>query len=350
MPIVFVVAYNRLVQAAYKSWKYHALGIFLMLAISFSWFVVLYKEDHAFADYFIFKHTIDRFATNTFGRRQPFWFYLVIVPLTSLPWAFIVLRALSRLRLKAYSVDSVLLIWIFLPLIFFSLSTSKLILYVLPIYGGIALLAAHSWERVKNKLRWDAGFLIFTGIVALALGLMPLFDHSLVYGFLWFCSIGLLMMVSIILYVRIKSESPDRLLIYLSVVFTSSLTVLASIFFHNNPAKVHDQRNVAAFIKDIPDVEKIYVYNERLPSLAFNLDRSIISIADGDSDLDREIQFERNQKWERLLIKPWDLQPADTEQSVFVAKVNHGINEYFKDSFVAAYQNSHVVDGWVIYY
>jgi len=47
---------------------------------------------------------------------------------------------------------------------------------------------------------------------------------------------------------------------------------------------------------------EILVYDRRLPSMSFNLQKTIISLYDGSTGLNREVQFEENESWKRNLI------------------------------------------------
>lgn len=97
-PVVWIVPIILLVYQGYqkRAWpKFNwptLVGLALMLGIGLFWFVGLYIEDSRFLDYFLFKHTIQRFATDTFSRGQPFWFYPVVLIITAFPWFLILLQ------------------------------------------------------------------------------------------------------------------------------------------------------------------------------------------------------------------------------------------------------------------
>ena len=89
-----------------------------------------------------------------YHHRQPFWFYLPVFLLAMMPWTLaLILAVAERVRLvwsegkEAFSSpeDSwplFLLIWMLVPVLFFSASQSKLPGYILPAVPAGALLVA----------------------------------------------------------------------------------------------------------------------------------------------------------------------------------------------------------------
>jgi 4-amino-4-deoxy-L-arabinose transferase-like glycosyltransferase len=96
--------------------------------------------------YFWHEHVLRYIDPATSERRQPVWFFFVILPLGFLPWTVFLPQALARAcaggwaRLKAEPANLLLLLWAAFPLLFFSASSSKLIPYVLPSLPPLALL------------------------------------------------------------------------------------------------------------------------------------------------------------------------------------------------------------------
>jgi 4-amino-4-deoxy-L-arabinose transferase-like glycosyltransferase len=86
--------------------------------------------------------------------------------LGTLPWGFL---AAARTRRPAAPPDRrivFLLLWVFVPLLFFSLSQSKRPQYMLPLVPAVALLAAALWTR--RGVRAAAAALAILGAVLLA--------------------------------------------------------------------------------------------------------------------------------------------------------------------------------------
>lgn len=108
----------------------------------------------AYRDEILFDQTIKRYG-NAWHHRQPFWYLLVEVipalwlPLTLLvPWLFVHWRdALRSFDLRIALLAS----WIVLVVLFFSFSTGKRGVYVLPAVPALALLCAPYLAQVATR-------------------------------------------------------------------------------------------------------------------------------------------------------------------------------------------------------
>jgi 4-amino-4-deoxy-L-arabinose transferase-like glycosyltransferase len=108
----------------------------------------------AYRDEILFEQTVQRYG-NAWHHRQPFWYFLVEVipalwlPLTLLaPWLF----AHWRDALRAFDSRIALLAsWIVLVVLFFSFSTGKRGVYVLPAVPALALLCAPYLALVATR-------------------------------------------------------------------------------------------------------------------------------------------------------------------------------------------------------
>jgi 4-amino-4-deoxy-L-arabinose transferase-like glycosyltransferase len=108
----------------------------------------------AYRDEILFNQTIHRYG-NAWHHRQPFWYFLVEVipalwlPLTLLvPWLF----GYWRDALRAFDLRIALLVsWIVLVVLFFSFSTGKRGVYVLPAVPAFALLCAPYLAQIAQR-------------------------------------------------------------------------------------------------------------------------------------------------------------------------------------------------------
>lgn len=336
-----------------KPWI-HFLGISIFLFIGLSWFVFLYLEDRQFLDYFVFKHTLQRFSTNTFSRSQPFWFYFVIVVATAFPWVLVILSGIKKIIQKRNPQSLMLLAWIFIPLFFFSLSQSKLVLYILPIYPAIALAAASVWISLseRSQINWDRIQFIFQMVVILALVISPLFEPKIVLSYKFFFI--LTVTASLLISLRIIAIKAIDRAVLTAFLFFMGITAASTYFMGNNPGMVNDRKNIARFIEqELPETEHILIYNHRMPSLAFLTEKNIISLFDGSEDLNRETQFQNNEDWKANLInlqeQPDWLVKKLPKNAVLMVKKNHLHLEIIKEAR-KGFDNFEEMDGWVLFY
>src|ERR1017187_3980909 len=129
-------------------------GIILYLAAMLPWYIAVQLRNSEFFRVFILEHNFARFSQDVYHHRQPFWFYLPVFLLAMMPWTLALIVAVAeRVRLiwsegkEAFASpeDSwplFLLIWMFVPVLFFSPSQSKRPGYFLPAVPAGALLVA----------------------------------------------------------------------------------------------------------------------------------------------------------------------------------------------------------------
>ncbi|MDG1277791.1 MAG: lipid-A-disaccharide synthase N-terminal domain-containing protein [Algoriphagus sp.] len=356
-PVVWIVPIVLKVYQAYqkRAWpKFNwptLLGLVLMLGIGLFWFVGLYIEDARFLDYFLFKHTIQRFATDTFSRGQPFWFYPVVLIVTAFPWFLILLQKSVWVAKNKSTQLALFWVWVVIPVLFFSISQSKLVLYILPVYSGLAFGSILAWDQLSDRAqkKWEITQFIFFGLVLIGLIISPKIDPRITLGYkfyyIWFILIGTLvgLLISGI-------QRKDRVLIN-AWVFTMGVGLMASYFFSANPAVVNDTRRVAAWISEnhIPD-DEIFIYDKRLPSISFQSELPIVSIYDGDESLNRETQFQKDESWKETLINlktdPDWINQAVNQKGFWISKSSKKLPDLPTDF---SWKLQVEIDGWKIH-
>jgi 4-amino-4-deoxy-L-arabinose transferase-like glycosyltransferase len=128
-------------------------GILLYLAVSLPWFVLVQRANPQFVHVFIFEHNLERYSTNMFRHRQPFWYFGPVLLAGLLPWVVFALAAFVRAvrEYKTSSFEMFFALWAALPVIFFSFSQSKLPGYILPAIPPFAiLLGQYVWRRIDE--------------------------------------------------------------------------------------------------------------------------------------------------------------------------------------------------------
>jgi len=131
-----------------------AAGIALFVAIAVPWFVVAAHRVPGFLEFFFIHEHVARYLTPSANREEVWWFFAPVLVLGSLPWTLPVLRALGsgwRHRAAGFDAPLFLRLWVLFALVFFSLSDSKLIPYLLPALPALALLAAGLPEETLER-------------------------------------------------------------------------------------------------------------------------------------------------------------------------------------------------------
>ena len=140
------------------------------LVVSAPWYVaIVLEQGRNFVDVFLLDHNVERFTSTIHRHPGPFWYYLPILLGGLFPWSGLAMPALFGVRPRASRTDLFVLLWLGLPLVFFSLAGSKLPGYILPCIPPLALLMGRAADRLVTA---DAPERHLAGRVAALVGLV----------------------------------------------------------------------------------------------------------------------------------------------------------------------------------
>ena len=155
-----------------------AAGVAVFLAIAAPWFVLVQHANPEFAKFFFIHEHFERFLTPVHRRVHPWWYYVQMLAIGMLPWLTVLPQALARGwrtrdTAQAFHPERFLLIWSVFIFVFFSMSSSKLPSYILPILPALALLTGLTLaETETRRLLWHAVPVLLVGIAIAALSPM----------------------------------------------------------------------------------------------------------------------------------------------------------------------------------
>lgn len=154
------------------------IGVLILLAITVPWHVFAYRAAGVafFREYFIHHH-VDLLTAKDFGHARPAWYYLPSLLWGMFPWSFLLPGALvgawrtSRGDGQGACARRFTLVWMVGLVLMFSVMTSKLHSYLLPMYAAAALLAGDWVDQCarSRRLRGVAIATIIAGLVAVTL-------------------------------------------------------------------------------------------------------------------------------------------------------------------------------------
>lgn len=178
---------------AYFKPQYFLVGMGLFLLVVIPWHLVMFKiHDPLFFQEYIVKHHINRFfSSSEIHREAPFYFYILTLLWGLIPWIFSAIAvAIAKLKsVKKFSYENLtlqqkylLFNWIgfLVTFIFFSVSKTKLITYILPIYFFTANILGHVWSEYitngKHKIAINRSVYVWSGIMVF-LGIAAMFTQ-----------------------------------------------------------------------------------------------------------------------------------------------------------------------------
>src|SRR6266516_2138916 len=118
-------------------------GILLFCVVALPWYIAVQLRNPQFFREFILEHNLARFSSNLYHHPEPFWYYIPVIVLALLPWIVFVIAAFVEsarawwtergthpdleLQFRVFACC-----WLAVPVVFFSISQSKLPGYILP--------------------------------------------------------------------------------------------------------------------------------------------------------------------------------------------------------------------------
>jgi len=160
-------------------------GLLILLAIAAPWYILISQRNPDYIGYFFLKQNIGSFLSQESRHPRPFYYYIPILMGGLFPWSLFLPLALYRaIRTKAaLHGDGVIfaLIWFGVIFIFFSIASSKLGTYILPLFPAAAMLVGVLWYDLlyaSNRIlhKWVfLSYLPFAAFMPLALVYVLLF-------------------------------------------------------------------------------------------------------------------------------------------------------------------------------
>jgi 4-amino-4-deoxy-L-arabinose transferase-like glycosyltransferase len=263
-------------------------GLLLFLAVAAPWHVLMAQKHAAFLDFYFINEHFTRYLTDSHKRVQPWWFFIVITIAGLLPWTFLIpaIYKEHKAKLRLHANEKFLLLWIFIPLVFFSASHSKLAPYIFPIFPPLSILIGHylasCWEghTMPKVLRING--LIAAGIFAAIIAVycfvpLPLNeDNKLDFAAsIPFATLAPVVVAIAGLAVVIVSKRSARVLIIALAIFAAVIDISANyIVAAVNHATVKPL--IADLKKQLHDDDTVSSFGTYFQDLPIYLNRNVV--------------------------------------------------------------------------
>jgi 4-amino-4-deoxy-L-arabinose transferase-like glycosyltransferase len=132
-------------------------GVVVFCAVALPWYMAVQVKAPQFFREFILQHNLARFSTNLYHHSEPFWYYLPVVLLSLVPWVALAVAAFAAGASACWKhgpgskaedeLAAFLILWLIVPIVFFSVSQSKLPGYILPAIPASTILLASQLNR-----------------------------------------------------------------------------------------------------------------------------------------------------------------------------------------------------------
>ncbi|MGC9372346.1 MAG: phospholipid carrier-dependent glycosyltransferase [Thermovirgaceae bacterium] len=166
-------------------------GITLFFLLSLPWFLLVSLRNPDFFYFFFIQEHFLRYTTTIHGRFEPWWWFIPILIVGFIPWTGFLPRAFHSAFSKENRSENngsafFLLLWFAVVFLFFSLSGSKLVPYIVPAFPPLAILTGMALDDLtdpKGRKALGRSLAVGTAIMlpfALALAAYPFVDDK--YG------------------------------------------------------------------------------------------------------------------------------------------------------------------------
>jgi 4-amino-4-deoxy-L-arabinose transferase-like glycosyltransferase len=211
-------------------------GVALSCAVALPWYGAVQLRNPEFFRVFILEHNLARFGTDVYHHTEPFWYYLPVALLGLVPWTMFVTAALvesvcvwwkerSEMFRSKDALPAFLVIWLVVPILFFSFSASKLPGYILPaLPAGALLLAEYVRRHVIDDERPNLLLITLHSMVAASPVVAALMmqeivlQHTLRWGRAAAISVGLAAVLAAGIAVTLRSQFGLRVLRFVTLV------------------------------------------------------------------------------------------------------------------------------------
>ncbi len=161
-------------------------GIFIFLLITLPWHILVQIKNPEFSHFYFFDQHFLRYLTDYAGRMKPWWFLPALFLSGLYPWVVFLPQAIVHQVPKQFSLwqqskpAMFLLIWAVVIYVFYTLSNSKLIPYILPVLPPIAILLgnylATYWQSNQHRpITMGFNALLFLNVLLGIAGIAAIF-------------------------------------------------------------------------------------------------------------------------------------------------------------------------------
>lgn len=214
-------------------------GLLIYVIVAVPWYVIMYNiHGSIFIDTFLGFHNITRFTSPEHPEGVLWYYYIPVLIVGFFPWTAIMLQSIWTSLTRSGSNFSVLLflnIWALFIFIFFTISQTKLVSYILPMYPPLAMLAGwyidYLWtaHAKRYSFSWAISLsilvILFTGCMFLGLKAMPILQNGI-----YMISIIFILMALFVIYF-IWNKQIGRAFGTQIIAMTLSSIVLFSMLF-----------------------------------------------------------------------------------------------------------------------
>jgi len=121
------------------------------------WAILIHIREPDYWRYFFWTENIHRFAAEDAQHKEPFFYYMLWLPVALMPWTFILPAAFRRFD-KKYLKNPLIryaICWFVFPFLLFTAAEGKILTYILPCFPAMAVVAAFGLKTYMGGSKWN---------------------------------------------------------------------------------------------------------------------------------------------------------------------------------------------------
>ncbi|MDF2634711.1 MAG: hypothetical protein K0R78_1585 [Pelosinus sp.] len=252
-------------------------GLLLYAAVATPWYLIMYNiHGSIFIDTFLGFHNITRFTSPEHPEVVLWYYYIPVLILGFFPWTSIMLQSIwASLTQSTYHFSTLLFlnIWALFIFIFFTISQTKLVSYILPMYPPLAMIVGwyidHLWAS-RTKIRFTSWAItlsllaiLFTGVMFIGLKAMPILANGI-----YISSLIFILMAFFVAYFVWKREL-DRVFWTQIIAMNLFSIVLVTILIPHAAPYLTTKNLAHEFNSQYDGTSPVYVVKFLRPGFAF---------------------------------------------------------------------------------
>ena len=325
--VICYIIFTRQWQLAKRLYLLPGLVVFLLVAGP--WYLKMYQlHGSDFIDTFLGLHNFVRATVSEHPKDNVFYYYLVLFPVSLLPWTGVMFRYISILRKEPKTSHLVYLtIWPIIIIVFYTLMATKYPTYVFPASFPAALLIGYTLNKMQcmpgRKAWWNLSIptLMLIGIIGISSKFLPATAN---WTMLYMCAI---VSSAMILWIQVKGN------VYHMPKVVAIVTVIMCLFLINNGlmplSASRSGKSVASLLPN--QGATVASYGEYSTSAVYYSNYNIPSLVH-EQESQEQSPWSGKYTMPTLEIKMFDADTANNPLS-FVIVHDKNKNEFMGESF-----------------
>ncbi|QZT37304.1 glycosyltransferase family 39 protein [Halosquirtibacter xylanolyticus] len=349
IPVLWIYPIKKMCPAKEPTYRITRwVSALIMIVLGGMWYVALIRNNQGLWDFFTQEQLVDRFANaQALRRSEPFYYYLYTFIPALLPWAFLPFTRGVKYDKK---MQLILLFAVAIPMLFFSIASSKLILYPLPVAFGFAVWFGyifHQKEEKKRKGQYLYGAFFFVLPV-----LMGIYAFLNIKGISTWWYLLLIFDYTILVTLSCRQSKISNSILIASFAIPMILVPYSPTILEKIELDINGTTPLTEFIVQRGlNKGHVIVYDERVASLDFQLQKQTYEIEDGNYLLKRNTSFQKDTNWQKHLLsfktQRTDIMKLVNQPSILIFKYKVPKQALF---LTRAYNKQVHIGKWILYY